>query len=122
MQYLLLVYADEKHWAGLSEAEKERHWVDCQAYGRQLMDGGHFLAGAPLEPSATARSIRKLDETASVTDGPFAETKEVLAGYFLVECKDIDEAVALGKQFPGVRRGDGLEVRALREDRIMRLP
>jgi hypothetical protein len=116
MQYLLLVYADENRWLNLPQAEKDRIWEECEAYGADLKKNGHFLAGAPLERSSTARTVRKVSGQTVVTDGPFAETKEVLAGYHLVECRDTGEAVALGAHFPGLRIGLTIEVRALMSD------
>lgn len=115
MHYLLLVYMDEKRWGELSEPERERVFAECDIYGQELKQSGHFLGGEPLLPSATARTIRRKNDTPLVTDGPFAETKEVLAGYHLVQCKDIDEAVGLGARFPGLRAGLTIEVRAVME-------
>lgn len=113
MHYLLLVYMNETRWAALPESERERVYADCHGYGRELTQSGNFISGAPLEASATARTIRSTEGKAVVTDGPFAETKEVLAGYHLVVCKDMAEAVALGERFPGLRAGMTVEVRAL---------
>lgn len=113
MQYLLLVYMDEKRWADLPQAERDRVFADCDDYAADMTRTGNFLGGAPLQRSATARTIRRVRGEMLVTDGPFAETKEVLAGYHLVECKDADEAVALGARFPGIRVGLTVEVRPL---------
>jgi hypothetical protein len=111
MQYLLLVYTDEKRWAEIPEPEKEKLWAECHAYGQEITKSGHLLAGAPLESVATATTLRLNDDKLAITDGPFAETKEILAGYHLVECKDLDEAIAIGSRFPGLRVGSSLEVR-----------
>ncbi|MES2696838.1 MAG: YciI family protein [Verrucomicrobiota bacterium] len=116
MRYLLLVYTNEQQWAALSDAERDGVWEDCAAYGRELTASGHFCGGAPLQRSNTARTLRLQAGAMVETDGPFAETKEVLGGYHLVECKDIDEAVALGKRFPGLRVGCSIEVRPVMED------
>jgi hypothetical protein len=113
MLYLLLVYNDEQRWAETPEADKERMWADCHTYGQEIIKSGHFLAGAPLQPAATATTLRLNGGKLAITDGPFAETKEVLAGYHLVECKDLDEAIAIGSRFPGLRVGSALEVRPL---------
>lgn len=111
MQYLMLVYTDEKRWAEIPDPEKERLWADCHAYGQEITQSGHLLAGAPLQPAATATTLRSYGGKLAITDGPFAETKEILAGYHLVECKDLDEAIAIGSRFPGLRVGSALEIR-----------
>jgi hypothetical protein len=116
MKYMLLVYGDEKKWMGLSEAERDAVFAECTVYGDELRKSGHFLAGSPLERTATARTIRRSDGKSIITDGPFAETREVLAGYHLVECKDLAEAVAIGEGFPGIKYGMAIEVRALMVD------
>ena len=116
MKYLLLVYGDEKKWLGMSEQERDRVFDECSAYGDEITKSGHLLAGAPLERTATARTIRRSDGKSIITDGPFAETREVLAGYHLVECKDRAEAEAIGERFPGLKYGMAIEVRALMTD------
>lgn len=113
MQYLLLVYTDEKQWMEMPEAEKDQLWAECHAYGQQIVGSGHLLAGAPLQPTATATTLRANGGKVAIIDGPFAETKEVLLGYHLVECKDLDEAISIGARFPGLRVGSALEIRPL---------
>lgn len=117
MHYLLLVYWNEANWNAQPEAVREKIWEECSAYGRDLTASGHFLGGAPLQPVAAARTIRKTEGTLVETDGPFAETKEVLAGYHLVQCRDLDEAMGLGRRFPGLRIGAAIEVRPLLAER-----
>lgn len=117
MHYLLLVYWNESNWNALPDSVREKVWEECSAYGRDLTASGHFLGGAPLQPVAAARTIRKTGGALAETDGPFAETKEVLAGYHLVKCEDIDEAMALGRRFPGLRIGAAIEVRPLLAER-----
>jgi len=116
MKYLLLVYSDEKKWLALSDDARARVFEECAVYGAELTQSGHFLGGAPLEPTATARTIRRSNGKSVITDGPFAETREVLAGYHLVECKDIQEATALGERFPGLKHGLAIEVRPVLVD------
>lgn len=118
MQYLLLVYGEERLWQNLPPAEKARISAECDAYGEASRASGHLLAGAPLFPVATATTIRLPPDRQSfvLTDGPFAETKEALAGYHLVECRDLDEAIALGQRFPGLRAGLTIEVRPVMTD------
>ena len=111
MQYLMLVYTDEKLWAEIPEPEKDRLWEDCRTYGEEITKSGHLLAGAPLQPVSTATTLRLHGGKLAITDGPFAETKEILAGYHLVECKNLDEAMRIGAQFPGLRFGLALEIR-----------
>lgn len=113
MKYLLLVYGDEKTWLARSERERDEVFAECEVYGNELKASGHFLAGSPLERTATATTIRRSNGKSIITDGPFAETREVLAGYHLVECKDQSEAIALGDRFPGLKYGMTIEVRAL---------
>ena len=111
MHYLLLVYADEKRWAETPQPEKDQIWEECEEYGNAMRREGMLLAGAPLHPTSTATTIRKPEGKTVIMDGPFAETKEVLAGYHLVDCKDLDEAIAAGARFPGLRVGMTIEVR-----------
>jgi hypothetical protein len=118
MQYLLLVYKNENRWAEVPDAQKEKVWEECYAYGEELKRSGHFVSGAPLQPVATAQTVRLAQGKPLVTDGPFAETKEVLAGYHLVICRDIDEAVALGARFPGLKVGMTIEARPLLTERM----
>jgi hypothetical protein len=107
MKYLCLVYL----------AEKDLHAVpdsDCMAYGNALRQGGHSIAAEALQPAHTAATVRVRNGTVSRTDGPFAETKEQLAGFYLVDAKDMDEAVRLAAKIPPARVGS-VEVRAVRE-------
>jgi hypothetical protein len=111
MQFLLLVYLNENAWRELPEPDKGKMLDDCQAYGREITASQHLLAGAPLVHSSNAVTIRTSNGQAVYTDGPFAETKEVLGGYHLVECRDREEAVRLGERFPGLGVGMTIEVR-----------
>lgn len=111
MQYLLLIYKDEKRWDELPEAARDQMWRECDDYCGEMKASGHFVSGAPLHPSTTATTLRLANGQPVITDGPFAETKEVLAGYCLVECKDLDEALVIGRRFPGLKVGLSLELR-----------
>lgn len=111
MKFLLLVYMNEKAWYDLPEAERAKVRHECQIFGREITASQQMLSGAPLDHSSTATTIRKSDGRAVFTDGPFSETKEVLGGYHLVECKDRDEAIGLGQRFPGLNVGMAIEVR-----------
>lgn len=107
MRYLLLIYSDEK---ALSEAEREQCYRESAELAHDLESKGRYLAAAPLHPTATATSVRVREGKPLVSDGPFAETREQLGGYFLVEAKHLDEAIAIATRIPMARRGT-VEVR-----------
>ncbi|MEO7652368.1 MAG: YciI family protein [Bryobacteraceae bacterium] len=111
MQYMLLVYLDEQ---AMNETEREQCYVDSVQLTRELHAAGQYLAAAPLYPTATATSVRVRDEKRLVTDGPFAETREQLGGYYLVEAKDLDEALGIAARIPAARLGT-IEIRPVIE-------
>jgi hypothetical protein len=111
MQYMLLIYTNTETWAGLSTAERNQVHDDCGAWHEELVQGGHARTAAGLHPATTATTVRKKDGNAMITDGPFAETKEVLGGFEIIECKDLDQALAFAKRFPALRVGSAVEVR-----------
>jgi hypothetical protein len=111
MQYMLLVYLDEQ---ALSDTERERCYVESTVVTHELNASGHYLAAAPLHPTSTATSVRVRDGKRLITDGPFAETREQLGGYFLVEARDLDEALGIAARIPGARFGT-VEVRPVVE-------
>src|SRR5213592_63442 len=108
---MLLIYLDEQ---ALDDAERERCYHESAQLAHQLDAAGQYLAAAPLEPTATATSVRVRDGKRVVTDGPFAETKEQLGGYFLIDARDLDEAIAIAARIPMARRGT-VEVRPVVE-------
>ena len=110
MQYLLLLYHNEKEFQTLSQEEKGKLTQEYFALIDDLTRRGQYLGGNPLEATTTARTVRVRDHKPVVTDGPFAETKEQLGGYFLVEVKDEAEAAAIAARIPAARRGS-VEVR-----------
>jgi len=112
MKYMLLLYQDEK--GSPNDAERKRCYADSAQYAQQLHAKGQFLAAAPLHPTSTATSIRLNDGKFLVTDGPFAETREQLGGYFVVEAKNLDEALAIAKGLPGAKWGT-VEIRPVLE-------
>lgn len=112
MKYLLLIYHDEKGFEDLTDSQREEIYRDFRALREELVQGGIFLTGSQLQPTATATSVRVRDGKAMITDGPFAETKEQLGGYFLIEAKDLDEANAIAARIPSARTGT-IEVRGL---------
>ena len=111
MRYMLLIYADEQ---ALDEAERERCYRESTELAHQLDAAGKYLAAAPLQTTSTATSVRVREGKRVVTDGPFAETKEQLGGYFLVDARDLDEAIAIAARIPMARRGT-VEVRPVIE-------
>ena len=111
MSYMLLIYADEQAW---TETERERCYGESIDLARQLQSTGQFGVTAPLQPVATATSVRVREGKRNITDGPFAETWEHLGGYFLVDAKDLDEAIAIAGRIPGARKGT-VEIRPVLE-------
>ena len=111
MKYMLLIYLKEQT---LDEAEREHCYEESIQLTHELHSRGQFLAAAPLHPVSTATSVRVRDGKRLVTDGPFAETREQLGGYFLVEARDLDEAIGIAARIPGARRGT-VEVRPVIE-------
>jgi hypothetical protein len=105
-------YNDEKKWESLSEVERNAFLDACFAYDEVLRAGGHFVAGEALEGAKSATSIRHQNGKASVTDGPFAETKEQMGGVLILEAKDLDEAIELISKHPGIRNA-GFEIRPI---------
>jgi len=105
MKYLLLIYQDEKQWAGLSEADRQKIYAEYGQLRQELATSGQFVGGSQLHPVATASSIRVRNGKELVTDGPFAETHEQLGGYFLIEAKDLDEALRIAARIPSARVG-----------------
>ena len=110
MEYLLLIYADESEMAGATPELIEGHASAFGAYVRELMDRGVLRAGAPLQPSSVATTVKVRGGKTLTTDGPFMETKEALAGYYQLECKDLDEALELAAKIPAAQTGT-IEVR-----------
>lgn len=110
MQYLLMIYEDEKNWAKLSEAEAGKIFGEYMAFTNEIQKSGHYIGGNPLQGIQTATTVRVKDGKVTKTDGPFAETREQLGGYYLIEAKDLDEACAIGARLPAARTGS-IEVR-----------
>jgi hypothetical protein len=112
MQYLLLIYDDEKLWADMPKEEGDKMFAEYMSFTGDIQKSGHHLGGEALQPVNTATCVRIRNGKQMVTDGPFAETKEQLGGYYLVEAKDLDEAIALAARIPSVRVGT-IEVRPI---------
>ena len=112
MKYLMLICDDEKNWGKLSEAQQQELMAEYRKFGEDTRASGHFVGGAQLQPSTAATSVRLRDGKRLVTDGPFAETREQLGGYYLLEAKDLDEAISLAARIPAARTGT-IEIRPL---------
>lgn len=114
MKYLLLVHHNEDSFGRMSEDTRKGMLAESIQLCHQLDGKGQYVHASPLQPVATAAVVRVRDGTRSVTDGPFIETREQLAGYFLIDAKDRDEAIAIAGCIPGARIGS-VEVRPVRE-------
>jgi len=113
MKYLLLCCFNEKQWTAIPEPQREAIMRDYGALLQSLDGSGQHLASGKLQPAATAATVRSRNGKAVVSDGPFAETKEQLGGYHLIECTDLDEAISIAKRFPTLPFGGAVEVRKL---------
>jgi hypothetical protein len=111
MKYMLLIYMEEN---AMNSLEREQCYADSTQLCHDLAAQGRFLGANPLQPVATATSVRVREGKRLVTDGPYAETREHLGGYFLIEAKNLDEALAVAAKIPGARKGT-VEVRPVIE-------
>jgi hypothetical protein len=111
MRYMLLIYGDEQ---ALNETEREECYRESAQLAHEINSAGQFLATAPLHPTAMATSVQVRQGKRLVTDGPFAETREQLGGYFLIDARDLDEAIAIAERIPGARWGT-VEIRPVIE-------
>jgi hypothetical protein len=111
MKYMLLIYADEQM---MSETEREACYVESTQLAHQIKSSGQYLAANPLHPTSMATSVRMRDGKRLVTDGPFAETREQLGGYFLIDAKDLDAAIGIAARIPMARKGT-VEIRPVVE-------
>jgi hypothetical protein len=111
MKYMLLIYFNE---GALSETEREECYVESTQLAQQIKSSGQYLAANPLHPTSMATSVRVRDGKRLVTDGPFAETREQLGGYFLIDAKDLDEAIGIAARIPMARKGS-IEIRPVIE-------
>lgn len=112
MKYALLIYGDESVWAGMSEEDMRRIYTEHEAYGQALEEAGALRGGSELAPSSNAATVRFANGKPSLTDGPFAETREQLGGFYIIEVESLDEALGWAKRMPGMTEG-GVEVRPI---------
>jgi hypothetical protein len=111
MKFTLLLYGDETKWMDMSPEESQQSVEEWSAYGQQLTDAGVLVAGEALGPTAEATTVRKDESEVVRTDGPFAETREQLGGFYVLDCKDIDEAAGWAAKVPDLGEGGSVEVR-----------
>ncbi len=114
MKYLCLIYDDEKKWETMSKAEADAYMGEYFAFTDAIKGSGHYIAGEALQPVQTATTVRSRNGKLSTTDGPFAETKEQLGGYYLIEARDLNDALQVAQRIPSVRTGS-IEVRPIQE-------
>jgi hypothetical protein len=115
MRYLLLIYSEEKVKEKWPEQQKAAIFKEYSEFTESIRRSGALLAADPLQPTTTATTVRGKNGKTITTDGPFAETKEQLGGYYMVEAKNLDEAIALAARIPAVRYGGSIEVRPIME-------
>ena len=113
MKFICLGFLDEANWNEMAEAERESFMERCFAYDDELRKGGHFLSGEALQSIQNAATVRYRGGKVVVTDGPFAETKEVFAGYYIFDLENLDAAIEVAARVPAVRLGGSVEVRPL---------
>jgi hypothetical protein len=114
MQYMLLIYDAENVWRSMPEGERNAMMGEYFAYTEELRRAGAYVAGDPLQPTSSATTVRVRDGETLTTDGPFAETKEQLGGYYIVEADSLDEALEWARKIPSARLGS-IEVRPIME-------
>jgi hypothetical protein len=112
MQYLLLLYENEKNSANMTQDAGRAMMAEYGAFTQSIAQSGHYKGGNPLEPTKTAKTVRVRDGKGQTTDGPFAETREQLGGYYLIDAASFDEAVGIAERVPGARTGS-IEVRPI---------
>jgi hypothetical protein len=113
MKYLCLIYAEESAMGKMTKEEGAAMMADYGTYTQDIQKSGHYVGGNPLQPTSTATTVRVRNGKVSTTDGPYAETKEQLGGYYLVEAKDLNDAIQVASRIPGARIG-AIEVRPIR--------
>jgi hypothetical protein len=114
MQYLLMIYSNEAEYAKIDDATRQKMTAEFEDFTKSIIQSGNFKAGDRLRPVSTATTVRVRDGKVMNTDGPFAETREQLGGYYLIEAKDLDTALGIAARIPSARHGYGaIEVRPI---------
>jgi len=114
MQYLLMIYSNEAEYAKIDDATRQKMTAEFEDFTKSIIQSGNFKAGDRLRPVSTATTVRVRDGKVMNTDGPFAETREQLGGYYLIEAKDLDAALGIAARIPSARHGYGaIEVRPI---------
>lgn len=113
MKYLCLIYDDENVWAAMPKAETDKLLAEYGAFTQDIKTSGHYLGGEELTPPAAASTLRVRNGKLQTTDGPFAETKEQLSGFYLIEAKDLNEAIKVAARIPSAKVG-AIEVRPVK--------
>lgn len=112
MQYMLLIYNSEKDWETMTEADRNAAFGEYMKFTNDIKASGHYRAGEALQPVHTATTVRVRGGKTQSTDGPFAETRETLGGFYIIEAKDLDEATKIAARIPDARIGNGgIEIR-----------
>ena len=114
MKYLCLIYDNEQNWSQYTKNQGDAMTAEYGTFTEDIKKSGHYLAGEALKPVQTATSVRLRNGKLSTTDGPFAETKEQLAGFYLLEARDLNEAIQMASRIPPAREGS-IEVRPVRQ-------
>jgi hypothetical protein len=112
MKYLCLIYESEKQWESMPKDQADAIFGEYFSFTEGVKNSGHLIAGEALQPTQTATTVRVRNGKVSTTDGPFAETKEQLGGYYLIEAKDLNDAIQVASKIPGARMGS-VEVRPI---------
>ncbi len=112
MQYLLMIYSNEAEYARIDQATRQKITAEYEAFTKSIIQSGNFKAGDRLQPVSTATTVRVREGKTLTTDGPFAETREQLAGYYLIDAKDLDTALGIAARIPSARYGS-VEVRPI---------
>jgi len=114
MKYMLLIHHEENGWEKLTEEERKAIYGEYRKFTEDIIASGNYVAGDELHPTTTATSVRVRDGKRLVTDGPFAETREQLGGYYVIKANDLDEAIGIASRIPSARTGT-IEVRPVNE-------
>jgi hypothetical protein len=114
MKYLCLIYDDEQQWAEMPKEVQDKYMGEYSAFGESIRKSGKYVGANQLQPSTTATIVRSRNGKVSTTDGPFVETKEQLGGYYLIEAKDLNDAIQVASHIPSARSGS-IEVRPIVE-------